>query len=141
MPRRAPAVFVVVEFAVLFAWYAVYTQRVIAELRREASQSGIMSARVFRALGDSTEGASTSAVLDLAQHIREMGVPVVITDPHGVPRDTANFPFRAPFEGSKVREYFRPLNAQTAQLMDPASGSFHSGNRPRCAASASSQPC
>jgi signal transduction histidine kinase len=130
MPRRAPAVFVVVGFAVLFAWYAVYTQRVIAELRREASQSGIMSARVFRALGDSTEGASTSAVLDLAQHIREMGVPVVITDPHGVPRDTANLPFRAPLEGSKVREYIRTLDAQNAPVIEPGVGIVHFGNTP-----------
>lgn len=130
MPRRAPAVVLVVGFAVLLGWYAIYTQRVIAELRREASRSGLMSARVFRALGDSSEGASTAALLDLAQHIREMGVPVVITDPHGVPRDTANLPFRARLDGDEIRQYIRTLDAANAPVIEPGVGIVHFGNTP-----------
>ena len=48
MARRTPAVLLAVGFAVLLAWYTITTQRVIAELRREATRSGLMSARVFR---------------------------------------------------------------------------------------------
>jgi signal transduction histidine kinase len=130
MPRRAPAVLLVVGFAALLGWYTVTTQRVIAELRREAARSGLMSARVFRALSDTAEGASTAALLDLAQHIRESGVPVVVTDPHGVPRDTANLPFAARLDSPEMRDYVRTLDAQNAPVIEPAVGIVHFGNTP-----------
>jgi signal transduction histidine kinase len=130
MPRRAPAILLVVGFSVLLGWYAIYTQRVIAELRREASRSGLMSARVFRALSDPSEGASTAALLDLAQHIREIGVPVIVTDPHGVPRDTANLPFVARLDGPEMRDYVRELDAQNPPVIEPAVGIVHFGNTP-----------
>jgi signal transduction histidine kinase len=130
MPRRAPAILLVVGFSVLLGWYAIYTQRVIAELRREASRSGLMSARVFRALSDPSEGASTAALLDLAQHIREIGVPVIVTDPHGVPRDTANLPFVARLDSPEMRDYVRELDAQNPPVIEPAVGIVHFGNTP-----------
>jgi signal transduction histidine kinase len=130
MPRRAPSILLVVGFTVLLGWYAIYTQRVIAELRREASRSGLMSARVFRALSDPSEGASTAALLDLAQHIREVGVPVIVTDPHGVPRDTANLPFVARLDGPEMRDYVRELDAQNPPVIEPAVGIVHFGNTP-----------
>jgi signal transduction histidine kinase len=130
VPRRAPAVLLVVGFAVLLGWYAIYTQRVIAELRREAARSGLMSAQVFRALSDPSEGASTAAVLDLAQHIRESGVPVIVTDPHGVPRDTANLPFVARLDGSEMRAYVHTLDAQNPPVIEPGVGVVHFGNTP-----------
>ena len=130
MPRRAPAILLVVGFTVLLGWYAIYTQRVIAELRREASRSGLMSARVFRALSDPSEGASTAALLDLAQHIREIGVPVIVTDPHGVPRDTANLPFAAHLDSPEMRDYVRDLDAQNPPVIEPAVGIVHFGNTP-----------
>src|SRR5579863_5330610 len=105
MPRRAPAILLVIGFTALLAWYAISIQRVIAELRREAARSGVMSARVFRALSDTSELASTAALVDLAQHIRESGVPVVVTDPHGMPRDTANLPFVASLDSREMRNY------------------------------------
>lgn len=130
MPRRAPAILLVVGFAVLLGWYAIYTQRVIAELRREASRSGLMSARVFRALSDPSEGASTAALLDLAQHIREIGVPVIVTDPHGVPRDTANLPFVGRLDGQEMRDYVNTLDAQNPPVVEPGVGIVHFGNTP-----------
>jgi signal transduction histidine kinase len=130
MPRRAPAILLVVGFTVLLGWYAIYTQRVIAELRREASRSGLMSARVFRALSDPSEGASTAALLDLAQHIREIGVPVIVTDPHGVPRDTANLPFVARLDSPQMRDYVSELDAQNPPVIEPAVGIVHFGNTP-----------
>ena len=130
MPRRAPAVLLVVGFAVLLGWYAIYTQRVIAELRREASRSGLMSARVFRALSAPSEGASIAALLDLAQHIREIGVPVIVTDPHGVPRDTANLPFVARLDSQQMHDYVFELDAQNPPVIEPAVGIVHFGNTP-----------
>jgi signal transduction histidine kinase len=128
MPRRAPAILLVVGFTALLAWYAISTQRVIAELRREAARSGLMSARVFRALSDTSEGASTAALVDLAQHIRESGVPVVVTDPHGMPRDTANLPFVAPLDSPEMRVYVQTLDTQNAPVIEAGVGVVHFGN-------------
>ena len=130
MPRRAPAFLLATGFAVLLAWYAISTQRVIAELRREAARSGLMSARVFRALSDPSEGSSTSALLDLAQHIRESGVPVVVTDPHGVPADTANLPFSAPLDSHEMIDYVHKLDLQNLPVAEPGVGVVHFGNTP-----------
>lgn len=130
MPRRAPAVLLAVGFAVLLGWYTITTQLVIAELRREASRSGLMFARVFRALSDPSEGASTAALLDLAQHIREAGVPVVVTDPHGIPRDTANLPFVARLDSPQLRDYVQTLDTQNPAVVEPGVGIVHFGNTP-----------
>src|ERR1700689_2588266 len=130
MWRRAPVVLLAVGFAVLLGWYAVSTERVIAELRHEALRSGQMSARVFQALSDPSEEASAAALLDLAQHIREMGVPIVITDPRGVPRDTANLPFQAPLDDPQMRAYIRTLDAETPPVIEPGVGVVHFGNTP-----------
>lgn len=128
--RRAPAVLLVLGFVVLLGWYAITTQHVIAELRREAARSGMMSARVFRALSDTTEGASTAALVDLASHIRESGVPVVVTDPHGIPADTANLPFAAPLDSREMLQYVNTLDEQNPPVIEPGIGVVHFGNTP-----------
>ncbi len=128
--RRLPTILLVAGFAVLLGWYVVYTQRVIAELRREASRAGQMYARVFKALSDPAEGANAEALFDLARHIREMGVPVIFTDPHGIPRDTANIPFTAPLDGPRMQAYVRLLDAQNPPVIEPGIGIVHFGNTP-----------
>src|SRR3712207_214652 len=104
MRRGAPVALVVAGLALLLAWYVVYTQRIVRELRREASRSGRMYARVYAALGDPSDDASvaTAALLDLAQHIREMGVPLIVTDAAGKPAWAANLPFDAPIDDPQV---------------------------------------
>jgi signal transduction histidine kinase len=130
MPRRAPTALLVVGFAILLGWYVIYTQRVIAELRRETQRSGQMYARVFKALSDPSEGSSTAALLDLSQHIRQLGVPVVVTDPQNVPRDTANLPFAGPMNSERLRDYVQALDAQNPPVFEPGVGFVHYGNTP-----------
>ncbi|HSY80172.1 MAG TPA: HAMP domain-containing sensor histidine kinase [Gemmatimonadaceae bacterium] len=130
MARRLPTILLGLGFAVLLGWYVVSTQRVLAELRREAARSGQMYARIFKALSDTSERASADALFDLARHIREMGVPVVVTDPHGVPRYTANIPFRAPLDGPRMRAYVDQLDAENPPVIEPGIGIVHIGNTP-----------
>jgi signal transduction histidine kinase len=130
VPRRAPTVLLIAGFAILLGWYVIYTQRVIAELRRETQQSGQMYARVFKALSDSSEGASAAALFDLSQNIRQMGVPVIITDLHQVPRDTANLPFSGRLDSPRLREYLRILQAQNPPVFEPGVGFVYYGNTP-----------
>jgi signal transduction histidine kinase len=130
MARRLPTILLGLGFAVLLGWYVVSTQRVLAELRREAARSGQMYARIFKALSDTSERASADALFDLARHIREMGVPVVVTDPHGIPRYTANIPFRAPLDGPRMRTYVDQLDAENPPVIEPGIGIVHIGNTP-----------
>ncbi len=130
MRRRLPTILLGLGFAVLLGWYVVSTQRVLAELRHEAARSGQMYARIFKALSDSSQGANADALFDLAAHIRDMGVPVVVTDPKGVPRDTANIPFHAPLNGPRMRAYIDELDAENPPVIEPGTGIVHIGNTP-----------
>lgn len=130
MARRLPTILLGLGFAVLLGWYVVSTQRVLAELRREAARSGQMYARIFKALSDTSERASADALFDLARHIREIGVPVVVTDPHGIPRYTANVPFNAPLDGPRMRAYVDELDAENPPVIEPGIGIVHIGNTP-----------
>lgn len=130
MARRLPTILLGLGFAVLLGWYVVSTQRVLAELRHEAARSGQMYARIFKALNDSSDKSNTGALFDLAKHIREMGVPVVVTDPKGVPRYTANVPFTAPLDGPRMRAYVDQLDAENPPVIEPGIGIVHIGNTP-----------
>jgi signal transduction histidine kinase len=130
VPRRVPTVLLIVGFAILLGWYVIYTQRVIAELRRETQASGEMYARVFKALSDPSEGTSTAALLDLSKHIRQLGVPVILTDLNQVPLDTANLPFVGRLDSPRMRDYVRTLQAQNAPVFEPGVGFVYYGNTP-----------
>jgi signal transduction histidine kinase len=130
VPRRVPTVLLIVGFAILLGWYVIYTQRVIAELRRETQASGEMYARVFKALSDPSEGKSTAALLDLSKHIRQLGVPVILTDLNQVPLDTANLPFAGKLNSPRMRDYVRTLEAQNPPVFEPGVGFVYYGNTP-----------
>jgi hypothetical protein len=90
--QRAATVGIAVVVALVLGSYVLYTQRVVSRLRLEAEREGRMYARVWRAMSDTTSDP-TPALLDLAEHIRESGVPVVITDLRGRPAQSVNTPF------------------------------------------------
>jgi len=88
--RIAPVTIVSVCVTALLVWYVIYTQGVVRELRREASRVGLMYARVYDGLNDPGPDAANTALLDLSRHIRESGVPLIITDAKGNPSAAAN---------------------------------------------------
>jgi signal transduction histidine kinase len=131
MPRRAPP-FVLVALAVLalLVWYVVYTQQAVTELRRAAQLQGRMSSRIYGALADtaSTEGTRIDALLDLAQQVRESGVPLVLTSPTGEVADVANLPFEAPLDSERMRAYVASLDRINAPIESPGAGAVHYGD-------------
>jgi signal transduction histidine kinase len=130
MRRSAPVVLFAAALAVLMGWYVAYTQRIVRDLRREASRSGQMFAQVYAALGDPSEDAGTAALLDLSRHIREMGVPVIVTDPSGQPTQAANLPFDAPLDDPRTRAYVAVLDRQNPPVVEQGAGTVHYGNTP-----------
>jgi signal transduction histidine kinase len=133
--RRGATVAVAAGVALLLGSYVYYTQRVVAALRLEASRQSRMYAQVFHALGDTSEQAAQSALLDLAKHIRESGVPMVLTDASGRPAYWDNLGL-APLEGDSIISNDDPrlynwvvrLDAQNPPVVEEGVGTVHFGH-------------
>lgn len=130
MRRIAPVTVATVAVAALLIWYVIYTQGVVRELRREASRVGTMYARVYDGLNDPSQDAANTALLDLSRHIRESGVPLIITDSKGIPTDTANLPSRMALQSPELREFVRALDRQNKPISEGDAGTVHYGNTP-----------
>jgi signal transduction histidine kinase len=146
--RASPFVFVALGVALLLGWYVVYTQRVVAELRRAAQLQGRMSSRIYSALADtsSTEGTRLEALLALAAQIRESGVPLVLLDPEGNIADTSNLPLRFSAtaadsladsttrqrrlteDSAALRAYVQELDAESPPIEAPGAGAVYIGD-------------
>jgi signal transduction histidine kinase len=130
MRRLAPVTLVSVGVIALLTWYVIYTRGVVRELRQEASRVGLMYARVYNGLSDPNPDAATAALLDLSRHIRESGVPMILTDLQGRPTDTANVPFTATIGSADLRTYLAELDRQNPPIIEPGVGAVHYGNTP-----------
>ena len=126
--RRAAPVLIALGIAALLLSYVAYTQRVVRELRRDTTRSARMFARIYGALGDTTEQAS--AMLDLSRLIREMGVPAIVTDDSGRPTAAQNLPFDAPLESDRVAKYVAELDRQNPPVVAEGVGTVHFGHTP-----------
>ncbi|HUR92015.1 MAG TPA: hypothetical protein VMY38_05020, partial [Gemmatimonadaceae bacterium] len=120
MRRSAPAMLAIVGVLALLTWYVAYTRTVVRDLSREASRVGLMYARVYDALNDTNPDAANAALLDLAAHIREAGVPMVLTDTAGNVTALDNLPFDAAPDSPEVREYVARLDRENAPVVDPS---------------------
>jgi signal transduction histidine kinase len=129
MLRRVAPVVLIAALGALLGWYVVYSRRVVEQLQREAAVESVMYARVWRALSDTTESVAAGALLDLARHIREKGVPVVITDPDGTPTDAwANVPEDVAADTARLRAYALRLDEDNPPVVLPGVGTVHFGN-------------
>ena len=130
MRRLAPVTLVTIGVLALLVWYVIYTRGVVRELRQEASRVGLMYARVYNGLSDPNPDAATAALLDLARHIRESGVPMILTDEQGNPTAQANLPFAASVGSKETRNYVIELDRQNTPIAEPGVGTVHYGNTP-----------
>ncbi|MBX9928504.1 MAG: HAMP domain-containing histidine kinase [Gemmatimonadaceae bacterium] len=130
MRRRWPVVLVAVGLVTLLASYVIYSQRVVRELRSESARTSRMFAKVFGALTDPSDAAGTNALFELVRDIRELGVPVIVTDTAGAVTVAANLPFSAPPSDRRVRDYVRVLDRQNRPVAAPGVGVVHYGNTP-----------
>ena len=71
-------------------------------LRADARETSQLLARVFAGLSDPSPDAATAALLDLAERIRLLGVPVVVTDARGRITAVANSPLPADAEDVSI---------------------------------------
>lgn len=128
MRRGAPVVLLGLLLALVLGSYIVYSQRVVVELRRDASRSSRMHAQILSALADPSPDAANAALLDLANTIRDLGVPVIITDTRGRPTWAINLPFEAPEDDPRVAAHIAVLDRENPPLVEPAIGTIHFGD-------------
>jgi signal transduction histidine kinase len=128
MRRGAPEILVATLILLLLGSYVWYTQGVVHDLRDEAERSSRLYARVWRAMADTSEGASNKALFDLVQTIRRSGVPVIVTDSAGRVTAHANLPFEAPDDDPRVAAYVHQLDRENVPVVDPVTGTIHFGN-------------
>lgn len=129
MRQRAATVGIAVVVALVLGSYVLYTQRVVSRLRLEAEREGLMYARVWRAMSD-TASDPTPALLDLAEHIRESGVPVVITDLRGRPAQSVNTPFDSSPDSARLSRFAAQLDLENEPVILPGVGVLHFGHTP-----------
>ncbi len=126
--RRGALFIVGVAVVILLGSYVVYSRRVVRQLQAEASRTGQMYAQIYRALSD-TSADPTAALFDLAQHIRDAGLPLILTDPSGKPTAVANLPFdRA--DDARVPEWIARLDRENPPVVEKDAGTVHFGDTP-----------
>ena len=133
MRRGTPELLVATLILVLLGSYVWYTRNVIVDLQADARRSSLMYARVFRAFGDSTPGATDAALLDLVKNIQGQGVPLILTDTKGVVAGHANLPFDDPEHpvadsDPRVRAYVPVLARQHPPIVDSLIGKVYYGD-------------
>ncbi|MFN2398789.1 MAG: ATP-binding protein [Gemmatimonadaceae bacterium] len=128
MRRGAPVLILSAVLALVLGSYVWYSRSVVRQLRGDASRYGRMYGRVFRALADTSADAGNAALLDLARQIRQLGVPVIVTDASGRPTAHANLPFEAPLDDQRVAAYVAILDRKNPPITEEGVGTVHYGD-------------
>jgi len=126
--RRGALLLVGVAVVLLLGSYIVYTRQVVRRLQAEASRTGQMYAQIYRALSD-TGADPTAALFDLAEHIRDAGLPLILTDPSGKPTAVANLPFTRP-DDPRVYGWIARLDRENPPVVEKDAGTVHFGDTP-----------
>ena len=107
-----------------------YAWGVARHLRQDARDMSRLFAQVFRGLSDPRPDASTDALLDLAAQIRDLGIPIIVTDAAGRVAALDNVPARLQTDSAAVRRFVARLDAINDPIVQPGVGTIHYGSVP-----------
>src|ERR1019366_794996 len=133
MRRNAPVVIVAGGLLTLLVAFIWYSQDVLGNLRSEARQTAGIYAKVYGLVSDTSSdpGAHTKAYVDLIESLKQLRVPVILTDSRGAVQATANLPFSTSdtINTPHARAYADTLDAENPPVQ---SGfvTIHIGNTP-----------
>lgn len=120
--------------AAVLGWYLFYTELLVREMRRDALVHSRIYIQILRGLNDPAEGAAERALLGLSDAVQDLGVPIVVTDPDGVPSFSSNLPFQADPNESRdqlrLYDYARRLALENPPLVEPGIGTIYYGDPP-----------
>jgi signal transduction histidine kinase len=127
--RAGPAA--LVGFALLFGALSLgYAWIVARHLREDARETSRLFGRVFAGLNDPREGAAADALLGLAEKVRRLGIPIVVTDTAGRITALDNAPFGAAASDAARRAWIAQLDLVNEPLVQPGVGTIHYGALP-----------
>jgi signal transduction histidine kinase len=120
--------------ALTLAWYLLYSQFLVREMRRESEVHSRIVARILSGLNDPSENASTRTLLELSTEVQKLDFPIVYVDVDGMPAYTANLPFRADPNDStgavRILEYARDLARRNPPIAEQGLGAIYYGDTP-----------
>ena len=114
-------------FGVLSVGYAWIVAR---HLKSDARETSRMLGRVFAGLNDPRDGAAADALLELADEVRQLGIPIAVTDTAGRITALDNAPFGAEATDATRREWIAELDRIHPPLIQPGVGTIHYGALP-----------
>jgi signal transduction histidine kinase len=129
LSRPPPTALVVV--ALLFGALSVgYAWVVGRHLRNDARETSRLFGRVFAGLNDPRDGAAADALLDLAEEVRRLGIPIAVTDTGGRITALDNAPFGPQASDAERRAWIAQLDRVNEPLVQPDVGTIHYGALP-----------
>src|SRR5213075_2098441 len=112
-------VFAALLFGVLSVGYAWIVAR---HLRNDARETSRLLGHVFAGLNDPREGAAADALLELADEVRHLGIPLAVTDTAGRITALDNQPFDVTASEATRRAWIVELDRIHAPLSQPGVG-------------------
>jgi signal transduction histidine kinase len=104
---------------------------VVRHFRNEARSITRLSYGVYAALSDPREGAEADALVEIGKRVRQLGIPVVITDTTGKVTAADNLPFEAAVDDPRIAAYVRTLDRENPPLVESTFGTVvHYGSVP-----------
>ncbi|HEU0299705.1 MAG TPA: HAMP domain-containing sensor histidine kinase [Longimicrobium sp.] len=119
--------------AAILAWYLVYSQLLVREMRKDAQVHSRIVVRVLAGLND-PDADLIGTLLGLSGDIQQLRIPIVYTDLDGVPADWRNLPFDATQGDTadmiRVLDYADRLAARNPPISEPGLGTIYFGDPP-----------
>lgn len=117
--------------ALLFGILSVgYAWIVARHLRNDARETSRMLGQVFAGLNDPREGAAADALLELADEVRHLGIPIAVTDTGGRITALDNAPFGTNAGEAERQAWIAKLDRIHPPLVQPGVGTIHYGALP-----------
>jgi signal transduction histidine kinase len=117
--------------ALLFGILSVgYAWIVARHLRNDARETSRMLGQVFAGLNDPREGAAADALLELADEVRHLGIPIAVTDTGGRITALDNAPFGTNAAEAERQAWIAKLDRIHPPLVQPGVGTIHYGALP-----------
>jgi len=117
--------------ALLFGILSVgYAWIVARHLRNDARETSRMLGQVFAGLNDPREGAAADALLELADEVRHLGIPLAVTDTAGRITALDNAPFGPGASEATRQDWIARLDRIHPPLTQPGVGTIHYGALP-----------
>lgn len=120
--------------AAVLGWYLFYTELLVREMRRDALVHSRIYIQILRGLNDPREGAAEQTLLALSDDVQQLGIPIVVTDPDGIPAFTSNIPFAAdpndPQDQFLLWAYAQELAERNPPIEYPGMGTIYVGDPP-----------